>query len=273
MELNKSEYSLINAYDGIEFVSTIYGRQSFPLHHHEGFAIGMLDQGVQRFGMNGSNYKSSSDQLVIINAETGHTGEATGHTPCSYKTIYPTPEQIKFILKDTPYSKYGSPFIRNPIITDNRTNVLFQMTLQEISKPTSRLCLETLLYGFVLSLLVNQSGISELKSTPKASPNTQKAMDYIQSFYDKNISLEELSFVSSLDKNTLIKEFKRLVQVTPHQYLIQVRVNKAKHLLRTNRNLSHIALTCGFSDQSHFTRCFRKFTSVTPNIYRKSILR
>ncbi|WP_224164785.1 hypothetical protein [Vibrio penaeicida] len=40
----------------------------------------MLDQGVQRFGMNGNNYKSSSDQLVIINADTSHTGSSRTHT-------------------------------------------------------------------------------------------------------------------------------------------------------------------------------------------------
>ncbi|GLQ72930.1 AraC family transcriptional regulator [Vibrio penaeicida] len=272
MELNKSEYSLIDAYDGIEFVSTVYGRQPFPLHHHEGYAIGMLDQGVQRFGMNGNNYKSSSDQLVIINADTSHTGEAVGHTLCSYKAIYPTPEQIQSILKDTPHAKYGCPFISDPIVTDSRTSHFFRMSLQEINQPTSRLCLETLLYGFVLSLLVNQSGIGVFKRVPEASPNIKKAMDYIQSFYDKNISLDELSFVSNLDKNTLITEFKRLLQTTPHQYLIQVRVNKAKQLLRKNQKLSHIAFKCGFSDQSHFTRCFKQFTSVTPNMYRKSIL-
>ncbi|MEZ9292266.1 AraC family transcriptional regulator [Vibrio lentus] len=273
MEQVKSEYSLIDAYDGIEFVSTVYGKHSFPLHHHEGYAIGMLDQGVQSFKMSGGNYKSSSNQLVVINADTGHTGESAGKAPCSYQTMYPTPEQIKSILEGTPYSKHGCPHINIPVITDNRTNQLFRMTLQEIHNSTSRLCLETLLYGFILSLLVNQSGLSVVKEAPKASSNVKKAMDYIQAFYDKNISLDELAFISKLDKNTLIKEFKRLLQVTPHQYLIQVRVNKAKHQLRRSEKLSHIALKCGFSDQSHFTRCFKQFTSVTPNIYRNSILR
>jgi len=273
MELNKLEYSLIDAYDGIEFVSAVYGRQSFPVHHHEGYAIGMLDQGVQSFGMNGSNYKSSSDQLVVINADTGHTGEASGSAPCSYKTIYPTPEQIELILEGTPHSKHGCPYVSEPIVTDIRTNHLFRMILEEISQSTSRLSLETLLYVFVLSLLVNQSGMSTTSKILKASPNIKKAIDYIQSFYEKNISLDELSFISGLDKNTLINEFKRLVQVTPHQYLIQVRVNNAKQLLKGEQTLSNIAFKCGFSDQSHFTRCFKQFTSVTPNTYRSSVLR
>lgn len=272
MEQIQSEYSLIDAYDGIEFVSTVYGRQSFPLHHHEGYAIGMLDQGTQQFRMSGNNYKSNSNQLVIINADTAHTGESAGCAPCSYKTIYPTPEQIQSILKDTPYSKYACPFIDFPIVTDNRTSQLFRMTLQEIHQSTSRLYLETLLYGFILSLLVNQSEVSVAKTVPKASSNVKRAMDYMQAFYDKNISLDEISFISKLDKNTLIKEFKRLVQVTPHQYLIQVRVNKAKYLLRREQTLSCIALKCGFSDQSHFTRCFKQFTSVTPYMYRKSMI-
>ncbi|WP_019934690.1 AraC family transcriptional regulator [Oceanimonas smirnovii] len=273
MELNISEYSLIDAYEGIEFASTTYGRKSFPLHYHEGFAIGMLEQGVQTFGMNGLNYKSTSNQLVVINADTGHTGGSASQMPCSYRTMYPTPEQIQLIMKDTPYERFGCPFVQEPIISDSRANELFRLIIREINQPTSKLCLETLIYGFILSLLINQSEVKLFKSIPNASPNIKRAVDYIHSFYDRNINLDELSIITNLDKNTLIKEFKRSVKTTPHQYLIQVRINKAKQLLRKNNSLSYIALKCGFSDQSHFTRCFKQFTLVTPNTYRKSILR
>jgi AraC family transcriptional regulator len=58
--------------------------------------------------------------------------------------------------------------------------------------------------------------------------------------------------------------------ISPHQYLLQQRVERAKQLLK-QRNLSivDIAFQCGFNSQSHFTRCFRKWTGITPKAYQQ----
>ncbi|KAB8321278.1 helix-turn-helix transcriptional regulator [Tolypothrix campylonemoides VB511288] len=58
--------------------------------------------------------------------------------------------------------------------------------------------------------------------------------------------------------------------VTPYQYVLQQRIERAKVLLRhRERAISDIALECGFANQSHFTKHFRQFTGMTPKAYRQ----
>jgi transcriptional regulator GlxA family with amidase domain len=58
--------------------------------------------------------------------------------------------------------------------------------------------------------------------------------------------------------------------MTPHQYVLQERVAKARTLItRTNVRLAEVATTCGFADQSHLNRVFKRFTGVSPGIYRQ----
>jgi AraC family transcriptional regulator len=63
--------------------------------------------------------------------------------------------------------------------------------------------------------------------------------------------------------------FKQSMGVTPWQYVMQQRLERAKELLtQRDRSIVEIALQCGFKSQSHFTQQFRKFTGVTPKRYQ-----
>jgi AraC-like DNA-binding protein len=68
----------------------------------------------------------------------------------------------------------------------------------------------------------------------------------------------------------LIRSFKQQVGLTPHQFQIQNRVRKAQHLLCNNSNITEVALTTGFCDQSHFDKCFQKIVGMSPSDYLKA---
>ncbi|WP_407890447.1 helix-turn-helix domain-containing protein [Scytonema sp. NUACC26] len=59
--------------------------------------------------------------------------------------------------------------------------------------------------------------------------------------------------------------FKQRMGITPHQYILHSRIEKAKYLLQhSNLSIANIALRSGFSDRSHLTRCFKRIVGVTP---------
>ncbi|RZK28679.1 MAG: AraC family transcriptional regulator [Hymenobacter sp.] len=87
---------------------------------------------------------------------------------------------------------------------------------------------------------------------------------------DQKLNLAELAQRFALDKYQLIRHFKRQVGVTPNGYLIQLRIEQAKHLLAQGQALVEVALETGFYDQPHFARCFRTHAGVTPRNYQKS---
>lgn len=93
--------------------------------------------------------------------------------------------------------------------------------------------------------------------------------EFIDDNYNRDLKLAELAQVAGMSSFHFAREFKRTTGTTPHQYLIKLRVERAKALLaRKDLPLIEVGLQTGFSHQSHFTRLFRRVTGTTPNAYR-----
>jgi AraC family transcriptional regulator len=97
------------------------------------------------------------------------------------------------------------------------------------------------------------------------------ARDTINAQLDGRVSLAQIADDCGLSVSHFAKAFKRSTGVSPHRWLTQRRVDRAKELMRTTTTLlTQIALACGFSDQSHFTRVFLQATGATPNQWRRA---
>jgi AraC family transcriptional regulator len=108
----------------------------------------------------------------------------------------------------------------------------------------------------------------------RASLQSRAAADavrFIQANYSRNLSLQDMADSVHLSPFHLARVFKQALGVSPHQYLIQVRVNSARALLAAGsgeRSLAEVANAVGFADQSHLTRHFKRLLGVTPGQLR-----
>jgi AraC-like DNA-binding protein len=93
---------------------------------------------------------------------------------------------------------------------------------------------------------------------------TKRACEYIEAHFMRNLSLEELSGVACLSPFHFHRLFLRNIGISPHEYLIQFRIRKARELLLEGNSIAGVALDLGFIDQSHFTRFFKRVIGVTP---------
>lgn len=80
--------------------------------------------------------------------------------------------------------------------------------------------------------------------------------------------LEELAQLCGWSEFQLLRRFKQAFGLTPHAYQIDLRLNRAKRLLKQGLPLSEVALELGFNDQSHFQRHFKKRHATTPGNYQ-----
>lgn len=93
--------------------------------------------------------------------------------------------------------------------------------------------------------------------------------EFIRENLDGDLSLQQLADTIGLSRFHFARAFKQTTGVTVHEHVTALRIERAKVLLRRTREpLSVIAARCGFSDQSHFTRVFRKRVDVTPGQFR-----
>jgi AraC-like DNA-binding protein len=74
--------------------------------------------------------------------------------------------------------------------------------------------------------------------------------------------------MAGLSRAHLIRAFRREFHITPHAYLTDIRIRRARHLLRQGESPASVALECGFADQAHFARHFKARTGVTPGQFR-----
>jgi AraC family transcriptional regulator len=96
-----------------------------------------------------------------------------------------------------------------------------------------------------------------------------QVLDYINDHLDQEIKLADLATLLDMSQFHFCHLFKQALATTPHQYLLQQRIERAKQLLKqTNQSIAEIALQCGFNSHSHLSKQFRQLTGVSPKTYR-----
>jgi AraC-like DNA-binding protein len=127
---------------------------------------------------------------------------------------------------------------------------------------------EDLLVAVLNRYLKNKPGSK--KKTPAWA---QELKDIIQDHIDANLSLKELSKGLDINPSYLSREFSRYFEnMSFGEYIRKQRIEKAIELMQQPAySLTEIAYLTGFSDQSHFTRIFKKHTGQNPSVYRKKM--
>ena len=137
-----------------------------------------------------------------------------------------------------------------------------------------QLYVESLTQVLVIHLLRHYSTFTQpitFENKTSIDSRLQQAIDYIQAHLNRKLSLAEIARVINISPPYLSSLFKRTIGVSPHQYVIQQRVERAKLLLlKTNLAIADIALEVGFSNQSHLTRHFKRLLGVTPQQVRQN---
>jgi AraC-like DNA-binding protein len=90
---------------------------------------------------------------------------------------------------------------------------------------------------------------------------------------DEPLALDDLAREAGWSPGHLIKEFRRGLGLTPHAYLLQVRVEHARRRIAEGCSLVDAALASGFADQSHLNRQFKRVLGVTPGVFARGLHR
>ncbi|MHC1685168.1 MAG: AraC family transcriptional regulator [Clostridiaceae bacterium] len=102
----------------------------------------------------------------------------------------------------------------------------------------------------------------------------EKVLEYMQQNFGEKLSVSDLAKFANMSESHFIRTFKKETKLSPMEYLIKLRIDKTKKLLRSNNKIiTEIAIQCGFNSSSHFSTCFSKQTGITPKEYQNSYLK
>jgi len=164
-----------------------------------------------------------------------------------------------------------------PLAHDPQIEAIARSFKHEMESPeiASSLYMGSLANLLIVRLLRNHCVFKPKVKTYTDGLSKQKlqlAIAYIQDHLSEDISLAEIAAYLGISQYYFCRLFKQSTGITPHRYLLQKRVERAKELLRQRDGLSllEVASLSGFADQSHLTTQFRKSTGMTPKSYRNS---
>jgi len=100
----------------------------------------------------------------------------------------------------------------------------------------------------------------------------RRVTEYIDSRIGGPISLDDLAEVAGVSRFHFHRQFRKSLGVTPHEYVLRARIERAKGLLTgSDLTVGEVSGAVGFADQSHFSNIFRKLTAMTPRSFRDSM--
>lgn len=263
-----TDYWHLNELGGLELLKARYHQKQFSKHVHQGYCIGVIEEGAQSFHTAGKLNIAPEGDIIIVNADEVHTGSSALETGWGYRAIYPTPEMFEHLTTGFFSQSTYAPWFEHAVIHDiglaQQLRLLFDVLEQK-----ENLLLKETLYLSTLASLIRRHAKNNQNFVPLFEANKKIFLikELMADMPEKDFSLQSLANFVGLSQWHFLREFKRIFGIPPHAWLIQARLMKAQKILKTGKAISDVALECGFSDQSHFNRHFKRAIGVTPHQY------
>lgn len=124
----------------------------------------------------------------------------------------------------------------------------------------------------IYTMLLNASiETGKINQRIKSDGYVEYVTDYVKHHFSEQLGIDDMLSEIPVSKYHFIRIFKRIMGVTPYNYLLLYRINRAKELLRnTDKSISEISEMCGYYDVSNFINQFKKHTNQKPLKYRQT---
>lgn len=255
-ENSKESKNKISIYEQ-EYIEMLFcnSNHELPLHSHESWCIGVVTEGEVLFKIKDQESSLKRGMLFLIPSNTGV--KITPVKKYKYITIC-IKENLRKPFFELVFDQY---FLKLNDMDDfldichdfmwNRNTDKLISDLVELVKPL--LCVDS------------------LKKHHKVSEPIQKAITYLKSHANEKFDLDVLSEAAYISKYHLVRQFKKEMGVSPHQYYIQTKIRIAKANILENKSEIEIATELNYADQSHLCRQFKQMMGISLQDYKKNI--
>lgn len=252
---------------GVELYRAHIVDHAFETHAHEGFGLGAIESGVERFRYRGGEHLAAADSLVLMNADELHTGRAeTGAGPGATAWSMSSRTSSGARITGDRGWHFAQAVAHDPLRARRVARLLAQLWCER----------EPLAFDSLLATLLGELRVhARIGRAPAAEGALRFApvVEFMRAHVGERLTLEQLAALAGLSPFHFLRRFKAQFHATPQQMLMALRVLEAKRRLAAGESPAAAAAAAGLADQAHLTRALARRYGVTPGLYRAQLRR
>lgn len=251
--------------DNLELLHASDITYQYPPHMHEEYSIVLILQGAETTTYRGTSCRSYPGSLLLFNADEVHSSTSVG---TEYRILKIGSKALNQIALELSGHNLDRPYFPKLVTNDPlmfRVLLRLHLKLEQNVSPFEEECE----FISTIGLLITRHNKNHIVLQPpgKEPHYVNLIRDYLKSHYAENVSLAQLTSITNLSPFYLLRAFRKQVGCPPHEYQTQVRIARARKLIRKGHTISEVALETGFFDQSHLSRNFKRIVGIPPGQY------
>jgi AraC-like DNA-binding protein len=268
MSSNTFQFLNVEQDSGVTVLNAVMSDFSYGKHAHEELSIGVTTEGIQEFYCNGSMFRSQPGDIILFNPDDVHTGNPGDKDVLKYTMLYLDTERLYPLIECASKKNIIDYRILKNHFRDSNLRSLLLYSTSLISTHLER---EHYLYKIAVKLSKILGKYQPIQLRHNKDTALLSVRDYIHDNITEEITIDDLSRVVNISKYHFIRVFREQFGMSPHQYILNYRINRVREALKGGMPITHIAHEYGFFDSSHLNRHFKRTYGLTPRQYQAQV--
>lgn len=249
---------------GVDLFKASFKRFAYGRHMHASYALGLIETGAQTFHHGGIRHLAPAGTIIAVNPGEAHDGAAARPSGYGYRMLYVDAGRFLPEEERTHPMALRGPAIRDPRLARSLASLLHRLDGEEARAGVGvSLELQSRLLLFWKHLWCRHGGAA-VQADGCHDAGIWRARDHLAANASQDLQLAEIAEVAGLSPFHFLRLFTAAYHLTPHAFLMAMRLEAARRLLAAGEAIAQTAAVAGFADQAHLTRRFKAAYGLTP---------
>jgi AraC-like DNA-binding protein len=270
---------------GADLLTAEYHDHEFTPHWHEAYTIPVIEEGAECYRYRGAQHVAEAGTVPVINPGEVHTGARAVEEGWRYRVMYVPVDYLHALAAEiaghaVPLPWFDTEVIRDPDLARRVARAHRLLEAHADQQSTARatpapqpdlLAAEGALLDTLATLLTRHARTREARLAPVANePRVEIMKALLAADLAAPLRVADLAQAVGLSPFHATRLFSEATGLPPHAWRTQLRLQRALAPLRAGASVADVAAASGFTDQSHFTRHFRRMFGVPPGRWQSN---